>query len=450
MQDLKSNQRRELQLDAISTLLILAMAVLVGLLIYFLSVSDIHFPSVILTNYAPQILLGGFTIAIVLYLADQRRRLREQIAESVAETEATRAQLAAANEWLAFSHDAASILGSEGIEKGLTRILTDAAGLFSADGTAVIGDDNEWSFIAHGISADEAQRTMMHVALVAVGHSAPLHINSLGTEPGQAIAVPLRVEGELRYVLCVWRRNEDFGTEELDALGLLGRMVELAIEREELLKEAQAQLEGTLQVLQYLVADKRPDYSRHAMNVANLASEIGAELGVSAAQRKKLRMAGLIHDVGMMSLPRDVADSDKPLSHEEMLVVKQHPRIGREIAQAANFDASVQEAVLNHHERMDGSGYAGLRGDQVSLDARILAVCEVFDSMTHREYYGGRSTLQEAVAEMHKNSGTLYDRDVVRALLAHLNSKAASAALDLEPGLDFQEQASLLTEPLSP
>jgi len=219
-------------------------------------------------------------------------------------------------------------------------------------------------------------------------------------------------------------------------------MVELAIEREELLQEAQSQLEGTLQVLQYLVADKRPDYSRHAMNVANLASEIGTALGVSANERKQLRMAGLIHDVGMMSLPRDIADSSKPLSHEEMLVIQQHPRIGREIAQAANFDGHVQEAVLNHHERVDGSGYAGLRGDQVSLEARILAVCEVFDSMTHREYYGGSSTLQEAVAELHKGAGTLYDRDVVRALLAHLNTKVASAALELGPELDFVQNGT--------
>jgi putative nucleotidyltransferase with HDIG domain len=279
---------------------------------------------------------------------------------------------------------------------------------------------------------------MMHVAMVAAGHSAPLHIQSLGTEPGQAIAVPLRVEGELRYILCVWRRDQEFAGDELEALGLLGRMVELAIEREELLKEAQAQLDGTLQVLQHLVANKRPDYSRHAMSVANLAADIGANMGLSAAERKDLRLAGLIHDVGMMSLPRDLADAGHPLTPEELSVIKQHPRIGQEIALAANFDSSVQEAVLNHHERIDGSGYAGLTGNQVSVQARILAVCEVFDTMTHREYYGGRSTLQQTVTELHQNAGVLYDRDVVRALLATLNSKVESAALNLGPELQAE------------
>ncbi|MEI7814990.1 MAG: HD domain-containing phosphohydrolase [Coriobacteriia bacterium] len=438
MRDLKSHQRREVQLDTISTVLILAMATLLALLMYFLSVSGIQLPSVFLADYIPRILLGGFTIAVVLYLADQRHILRKRIAESVAETEDARSQLAAANEWLSFSHQAASTLGADGIERGLNRILTESAGLFTADGTAVIGNEQEWSFIATGVPAEEAQRTMMHVALVAAGRSAPLHIQSLGTEPGQAIAVPLRVQGELRYVLCVWRRDENFEGEELDALGLLGRMVELAIEREELLAEAQSQLEGTLQVLQYLVADKRPDYARHAMQVADLAAAIGSELNLSVAERKDLRLAGLVHDVGMMSLPREIADAGQSLTAEEMLVIKQHPRIGQEIAVAANFDATVQEAVLNHHERVDGSGYAGLRGDQVSLASRILAVCEVFDSMTHREYYGGRATLQEAVAELHQNAGTLYDRDVVRALLAHLNTRASSAALDVDPQLAFE------------
>jgi len=439
---LKSNLRREMQLDVISTVLILALAIVLGLLVYFMSASDIQLPTVILKDFAPRVLLGAFTIMVIVYLADQRRRLRRMVAESIAQTEAAKARLATANEWLSLSHNAASVLGAQGVEKGLVAILTEAAEHFSADGAAVIGDESEWSYTAPEVPADEAQRTMMHVALVAAGRSAPLHIHSLGTEPGQAIAVPLRVEDELRHVLCVWRREVEFGPDELDALGLLGRMVELAIEREELLAEAQAQLEGTLQVLQYLVADKRPDYSRHAMNVANLAAEIGAGLGVSAAERKQLRMAGLIHDVGMMSLPRDIADSTHPLSAEEMLVIQQHPRIGKEIALAANFDEGVQEAVLNHHERLDGSGYAKLTGDRVSLSARILAVCEVFDSMTHREYYGGRSTLEEAMRELEENAGTLYDPEVVAVLKAQVDSKIASASIDFGAELGLPTQGA--------
>jgi putative two-component system response regulator len=268
---------------------------------------------------------------------------------------------------------------------------------------------------------------------VAAGQAAPLHIQSLGTEAGQAIAVPLRVAGDLRYILCIWRREREFDAEQLDALGLMGRMVELAIEREESLAEAQAQLEGTLRVLQYLVADKRPDYSRHAVGVADLAAAIGQKLGLRPVTRKDLRLAGLIHDVGMMSLPRDVADARRPLSAEEMLLVRQHSRIGAEIAKAANFDPAVQGAVAGHHERADGSGYPlGLKGNEIPLEARILAVCEVFDSMTHRSYHGGASGLNVALAELTDNAGTLYDRTVVTALLEVVDVEGVPDG-DVEP-----------------
>ena len=90
------------------------------------------------------------------------------------------------------------------------------------------------------------------------------------------------------------------------------------------------------------------------------------------------------------------------------------------------------------------------QGDQVSVEARILAVCEVFDSMTHREYYGGRSTLQDAVTELRTNAGTLYDRDVVRALLEHLNTKVASAALNLGPELEFDAEGPVKTAGITP
>jgi putative nucleotidyltransferase with HDIG domain len=432
MSDLRETNRREVQLDAISGVLIVSMLAVVSLLLYFLSAKGVKLPETVpLAGFVPQILLGGFIILVLLYLTDQRRRLRAEVSQAVAETEAARAELDETVSWLRFSHEAASRLGSEGVAGGLKAVLAEAAELFQADAAAVLGEDEEYTFIAPDAPVAEAERALTHVALVAAGQAAPLHIQSLGTEAGQAIAVPLRVAGDLRYIMCIWRREREFEAEQLDALGLMGRMVELAIEREESLAEAQAQLEGTLRVLQYLVADKRPDYSRHAVGVADLAAAIGQKLGLRPSTRKDLRLAGLIHDVGMMSLPRDVADARRPLTAEEMLLVRQHSRIGAEIAKAANFDPAVQDAVAGHHERTDGSGYPlGARGNEIPLEARILAVCEVFDSMTHRSYHGGESGLKAALAELTDNSGTLYDRTVVSALLEVVKVDAAEVAED--------------------
>ena len=419
MSELRETDRREIQLDAISSLLIVAMLAVVALLLYLLAANSVRVPAWFpLANYIPQMLLGGFVLLVVLYLWDQRRLLREQVAAAWRAAEDAKSELDATCSWLEFSHSAASRLGAEGVEAGIRTVLQDAVALFAADAAAVLGEDDEYSFVAEDAPKGEAERALTHVALVAAGRPTPLHIQSLGTEEGEAIAVPLRVRNELRYVLCIWRRKESFTAEQLDALGLMGRMVELAIEREESLSEAQQQLEGTLRVLQYLVADKRPDYSRHAVGVAELAADIGMTLGLRPQARQDLRLAGLIHDVGMMSLPQDVGDADMPLSPEETLVVRQHPRIGSEIAAAANFNLVVQDAVYGHHERMDGSGYPrGLRGTAPPLEARILAVCEVYDSMTHRTYHGATQTSEQAIAELSGNAGTLYDALVVCALL---------------------------------
>jgi len=417
--DIRQTQKRERQLDAISEVLTLALLLTLALTLYYLSSTAFDLlPAAIFDDNTLRILLAGFVLIVLLYLADQRRRLRKQVIDTLSEIEQARAELDETVTWLGFSHEAASRLGSEGLSTGLIHVLTDAARLFKADAAAVIGADLEASYVSSDVPEAEAWRALMSIGLEAAGRSDPLLMKSVGNNGGAAIAVPLRVDNELRFVLGVWRRDTPFEAEQLTSLGLMGRMIEMALEREESLEEAQSQLEGTLSVLQYLVSDKRPDYSQHAMRVAELASTIGREMGLPPRVRKELRLAGLVHDVGILNMPRDMGDASRALSHEEMLIMQQHPRIGAEIADAANFDPVVHEAVHGHHERLDGSGYPGkLEGDQIPLTARILAVCEVWDSMTHRSYHGGPSGFNAATEELAGNAGVLYDANVVDILL---------------------------------
>jgi putative nucleotidyltransferase with HDIG domain len=445
MKDLRATDRREIQLDAISTLLVIAMLAVVGLLLYYMSFSGLRLPEwVPLADYVPQVLLGGFVLLVVLYLWDERRKLSSEVAEAWAAAEVATDELGETVSWLEFSHESASRLGAEGVKSGLKRVLAEAAALFDAGAAAVLGEDDEYTFVAAGEPAREAERALTHVALVAAGHATPLHIQSLGTEEGQALAVPLRVQDDLRYVLCMWRRNDDFTSEQLHALGLMGRMIELALEREESLAEAQQQLEGTLRVLQHLVADKRPDYSRHAVGVAELAAAIGQKMGMRPQARRDLRLAGLIHDVGMMSLPEQIGDSDAPLTPAERRIVNRHSAIGAEIAKAANFDVVVQEAIAGHHERMDGSGYPnGASGARIPLEARIIAVCEVFDSMTHRTYHGAGKTTDQAIAEIRRGAGTLYDSQVSAALLGVIADSAEQLEAATFEEVSAEEAVSL-------
>jgi putative nucleotidyltransferase with HDIG domain len=418
--DIRQAQKRERQLDAISEILVLGLLLTLSMTVYYLSSTALPLiPSRFFSDNTLRVLMAGFVLIVLLYLADQRRRLRKQVIDSLAEIEAARSELDETVRWLGFSHAAASRLGTEGLSVGLIHVLTDAAKLFKADAAAVIGEDLEAAYVSEAVPEDEAWRALMSIGLEAAGRSDPLLMKTVGSNGGAAIAVPLRVAGELRFVLGVWRRNSAFEAEQLTSLGLMGRMIEMALEREESLEEAQSQLEGTLSVLQFLVADKRPDYSQHAMRVAELASGIGREMGLPQRVRKELRLAGLVHDVGILNMPRDMGNANRSLTHEEMLIMQQHPRIGAEIADAANFDPVVHEAVCGHHERLDGSGYPNkLRGDQIPLTARILAVCEVWDSMTHRTYHGDSDDIANAEDELRDNAGSLYDARVVETLLS--------------------------------
>lgn len=418
MASIRTSQRRSRQLDTIVALLVVALLVVLGLLIYFLTQSDVALPKANpLSEYVTRTLLAGMVLLLLLYIIDQRRRLEAQVELAMQEAEDANVRLAETVRWLTFSHEAASTLAVEGLALGLNHVLAGAAELHEADAAGVMGEDLDYSYVADESMADEADKAMMHVALACAGKDKPMLLESLGPGLGFALAVPLRVNGELRFVLCLWNREREFQQRQLEALGLMGRMVELAIEREESTTESQSQLEGTLNVLQYLVSDKRPDYAEHAMRVAGLASELGRQLGFSASERRDLRFAGLLHDVGIMTLDQDFSDASKPLSHEERLIMRQHPRISSEIAAVAQFNTAVQSAIAGHHERWDGSGYpGGVRGEAIPQAARILAVCEVFDSMTNRTYHGDAASNEDAMSELTNNAGALYDARVVAAM----------------------------------
>lgn len=123
--------------------------------------------------------------------------------------------------------------------------------------------------------------------------------------------------------------------------------------------------------------------------------------------------------------------------------MQRHPRIGAELAAIAGFEKNVQNAIEFHHERIDGSGYPeGRRADAIPLTARILAVCEVYDTMTNRSYHGPVTTPADALEELTGNAGTLYDADAVYAMLEVLAMKSgflAPPAIALDRSSEVRE-----------
>ncbi len=192
----------------------------------------------------------------------------------------------------------------------------------------------------------------------------------------------------------------------------------------ESLKKNKQFLEGTVLALASAVEKRDPYTAGHQKRVATLACAIARELSLSEDVIQCLNIAGVLHDIGKIYVPAEILSKPARLTNAEYDIVKEHPKIGAEILKPIDFPWAVSEIVLQHHERLDGSGYPnGLKMDSILLEARILAVADVVEAMmTHRPYrpaWGVDVALKEIIA----NKGILYASDVVEACVKLFKEK---------------------------
>jgi putative nucleotidyltransferase with HDIG domain len=160
-----------------------------------------------------------------------------------------------------------------------------------------------------------------------------------------------------------------------------------------------------------------PALAAHARRVAALAVRIGRDLLYGDGDLGRLRTAALLHDVGKIALSGSVVRKAGPLNRLEQTAMRLHPRLGYEIARRAPGLAVVGETILAHHEYFDGTGYPrGLQRGDIPLDARIIAVADAFDVITHERPYKRASSALDAVVEISRCAGTQFDPDVAEAL----------------------------------
>jgi len=194
------------------------------------------------------------------------------------------------------------------------------------------------------------------------------------------------------------------------------------------LREAYGRLNQSLKdivkALSKLIERRDPYTAGHQERVAKLACAIAEELGLSEEQIIGIRLAGLLHDMGKISIPAEILTKPQQLNKIELDLVKTHPQVAYEILKEIEFSWPVAEIVYQHHERWDGSGYLrGLKGDEILLEARILAVADVVEAMSsHRPYRPARA-IEEALKEILRNRGKLYDPDVVDACIRLFREK---------------------------
>lgn len=195
------------------------------------------------------------------------------------------------------------------------------------------------------------------------------------------------------------------------------------------LKETQRTLEeafwGVAFALTKLVERRDPYTSGHSLGVAELSRKIGEKLGLSEKELMGLYISGLLHDIGKSTVPLEILVKPGRLNELEMRLIRLHAQAGYEILKDVAFPWPVALVALQHHERLDGSGYPqALKGDQIVLEAKIVAVADVLDAMTHDRPYRPKHGIEKAQEELEKDKGTKYDPQVVEACLLVLKDHA--------------------------
>ncbi|MCX5993838.1 MAG: HD domain-containing protein [Chloroflexi bacterium] len=163
-----------------------------------------------------------------------------------------------------------------------------------------------------------------------------------------------------------------------------------------------------------IVEIRDPYTSGHQQKVADLATAIAREMKLDDARIDHIRMAAVIHDIGKMYVPSDILSKPGRLSEIEFSLIKTHSQSGYDIVKSMDFPCSMAQAVLQHHERLDGSGYPnGLKGEDTLLEAKILTVADVVEAMASNRPYRPALGIDKALEEISNNRGRLYEADVV-------------------------------------
>ena len=182
--------------------------------------------------------------------------------------------------------------------------------------------------------------------------------------------------------------------------------------------ESQSMRNQTVNIIMQTLSEKNEREKRHSVEVAKWAKEIGVSMGLSVQKVKEIELAGLLHDIGKIAIKEDILNKPGKLTEEEYDEIKRHPESGYHILKSVDEYSSLAQCVLEHHERFDGKGYPkGIKGSQISLIARIIAVADAFEAMIAQRPYRKSLTEEMAIEEIKKNSNTQFDPEVVTAFL---------------------------------
>ena len=258
----------------------------------------------------------------------------------------------------------------------------------------------------------EADRQAFQAILIQVRGNGKKRLGEFCLQPGEgapfAVSVNVNVQtdhqDQLVRMLWLLRDVREGKAEEERLKSLLSRL--------------KSSFHGIVDAVAEAVEIKDPQTGGHQRRVAQLAVAIAREMGFSLNRLEGIRVAGLLHDIGKIAIPIEILSKPGELNHLEGEFIKSHCQVGFDLLKNIDFPWPVLQAILQHHERLDGSGYpAGLTDEDIILEARILGVADVMEAMTCARSYGPAQGIDRALEEIHQKAGILYDPEVANVCL---------------------------------
>ena len=244
---------------------------------------------------------------------------------------------------------------------------------------------------------------------------APERRTAADEEIKNLLAIPIYIADKFGGVVVLANKDGGFHEYDDDVLLALGNHAGAVLHNQRLQEQLRTTYVGTVRVLADAIEAKDRFLRGHADEVSSYVAAVAERLGLEPQKREELVYSSLLHDIGKIGISERILMKPGELTPEERSVIQLHPRIGYRLVQQVPALRSTQLAILHHHERFDGEGYpAGLRGDEIPMDARIIAIADAFSAMTADRPYRRRMSLEDACAELERCAGTQFDPIVVR------------------------------------
>ncbi len=266
------------------------------------------------------------------------------------------------------------------------------------------------------------------------------------------LSVPLQYQQKMLGVVNVNNKQDGglFTEDDLEFVATLAGQAAIAAQNARIFEQLKESHFQTISALAEALDAKDATTGKHCDRLLQLASEVGERLGLDSEQQTCLRYAAVLHDIGKIGISEAILQKPGKLTSEEYKQIRKHPKLGAEMVKRVRFLEPVAPLINAHHERYDGKGYPNqLSGEEIPIEARIIAVIDSYDAMSSNRPYREALSREEAIQELQDYAGTQFDPRVVEEFLAVIDEEEApSSAEECESELDLSAARNLVTEDL--